>query len=523
MKRVRASDESGYTIVELMIAIILLGIIVYSTFQLFTALVNSSLLMKRKAVALSLATNQMEYLKSLPYNSLAVAGGSIVSSNPLPATVTKTLAGTKYTVTTSINYVDDAYDGCGSYPSPTLKQTYCRSYPPPTGAPATDTNAADYKIAHVKVTDTTGIVLSDVDSEIAARVAETASNTGALFVKIIDANGNPLSGATAHVTNTTSSPTVDVNDVTDQNGVAIFYGLPPDTTNYDYYITGSLANYSTLATIPPSGSLQPYYSNVQILTQQSSTVTLQLMPMGTYSLAMETVDTAGTALGNVKVYVKGGYKKYNSSSNTAYYYDNVSPSDTRPITDAGGLAALTNLVPGDYYICGDAGATSCSVSGTTYYLAAAIPYTGDNAFSPIGVPTYQVASPPAVTFSYNGNEYLQKVRLILTPYSTMPRVTTISPSQASIATSTMSAFTFQITGTNMPCTSSGVSCGTTVTLQQGSTNFPVSCKGAPAGTSLSCTADLTGAVAGATQMTITANSRTLSLPAMTYGGINVVP
>ena len=78
----------------------------------------------------------MEYLKSLPYDSLAVAGGSIYTTGPtLPASFTKTLNGVTYTVKTSISYVDDAYDGCGSYTTQALKELYCRNSPPPSGAP----------------------------------------------------------------------------------------------------------------------------------------------------------------------------------------------------------------------------------------------------------------------------------------------------------------------------------------------------------------------------------------------------
>jgi prepilin-type N-terminal cleavage/methylation domain-containing protein len=524
MKRVGNRTQSGYTLVELMVAVFVLSIIVLSTFTLFTALVKSALLMKRKAVALTLATNQMEYLKSLPYNNLAVAGGSIVASSPLPATTVQTVNGVKYTVKTSINYVDEAYDGCGSYPSTALKQLYCRNYPPPATAPATDTNPADYKSVNVSVTDASGLILSDVDTQIAARVAETASNTGALFVLVIDANGNPLTGANVHVTNTTSTPTVDVNDDTDQNGNTIFYGLPPDSTNYDYNITATLSGYSTLTTIVPSGTLQPNYSNQQILSQQSSFVTLQLKPQGTNSLWVETTNTAGTALGAVKVYLKGGYKRYNLTTNTAYYYDNMTPSDSRLLTDASGNGTLTNLVPGNYYACGDAGATSCTVGATTYYLAAAVPYGGVGAPSTIVIPTFTASSIPSQVFTYNSVDYLQKVRLMLTTSSSFPRITSLTPSEASQSTSTMSAFAFTIKGTNLPCSSSAASCSTTVRLLQGASTFTASCTGAAAGLQLNCTVNISAAAQGMTQLQIVAGGNTLTLPGSPLlGGINVAP
>lgn len=516
-------NSSGYTLVELVISMTVLAIVALSILSLFTTLANSAAVTKRKAIASTLATNQMEYLKSLPYDNLAVAGGSIYSSNPLPASFTKVYNGTTYTIKTSINYVDDAYDGCGSYPSLPLKQLYCRNYPPPSGAPATDTNPADYKIIHVSVYAPTTSLLADVDTQVSARVAETASTTGALFVTVVDNTGAPVSGATAQVTNSTVNPNVNLTDSTDSNGVAIFYGLPPDTSGYDYTITASKAGYSTLSTLPPSGSLQPTYPSQQILTQQSSSVTLTIKPQGSDSLLVETTNTSGAVLGNVKVYIKGGYKKYTSTSNTAYYFDNTTPPDSRPTTGSDGLVGVSNLVPGDYIFCGDTGTTSCQVGGTTYYLAAAVPYTGTNALNPITVPTYSAASPPTTTFNYNGTSYYQKVRLMLTTNSSFPRVYSLSPDDASQAAG-LSSFAFIIKGANLPCSGSPGSCATTVKFLQGASTFTAACTGNGTGVQLSCTVDLSGAASGMTQLQVSNSGNTLTLPVSPpIGGINVTP
>jgi type II secretory pathway pseudopilin PulG len=523
MKRVR-SCEDGFTITELVTSLAMLAIISVSLLGLFTTLVRSATMAKRRAVASELATNQMEYLKSLPYDNLAVAGGSIYATSPLPAITSKTVNGVVYTVTTSINYIDDAYDGCASYPTQALKQLYCRNYPPPATAPATDTNPQDYKIAHVRVTDKSNVQLAEVDTQISARVSETASTTGALFVQVIDESGSPVSGASVTLVNTTVTPAVNLSDTADGNGYAIFYGLPPDSTGYDYRITAAKTSFSSLSTIVPSGSLQPTYPNQNVLTQQSSSVTLTIKRQGVPSLVVETTNTAGSPLGNARLYIKGGYKKYTDAANAEYYYDNLSPSDTRPTTDAGGFTSLSNLVPGNYIFCGNSGATSCTVSGTTYYLAAAVTYGGTDSFNPVTVPTYDAASPPSQTFDYGGTAYLQKVRLMLTTSSTFPRIHSLSPSEASIASGTLNNFSFTITGTNLPCNADPALCAATVSLVQGASTFPASCTGTSAGTDLSCNANLSTAVAGHTQLVVTSNSQTLTLPGSPLiGGPVVVP
>ncbi len=518
----RSSDEGGFTLVELVVSIIVLGIVSSSLLLLYTGLINSTSISKRKAIALTLATNQMEYLKSLPYSSLAVAGGSIYSSSPLPATKTTTVNGVVYTTTTSINYVDDAYDGCASYPPQDI-QKLCRNYPPPNGAPNPDQNPADYKIVHVSVYAPTASKLAEVDTEIAARVAETASSTGAMVVAVYDDTGAPVDHATVNIVDTSLVPQVNLSDTTDSNGISVFYNLPPDNNNYHYVITASKTGYSSLTTIPPSGALQPTYPSQNTFIQQVSYVTMTIKLQGLPSLLIEATDATGNPLPNAKLYVKGGYKKYTLTTDTSYYYDALSPTDVRPVTDSNGMATLTNLVPGAYYFCGNAGATSCSIGGTTYYLAAAVPYGGSNAFSPINVPTYDPNNPPPTTYPYNSLNYLQKVRVILVPQSTFPRVTNLIPDDASQASGTISNFAFSVIGANLPCSSNPGSCGTTIKFTQGSNVYTAVCTGTT-GLEVDCTVNLTGAGLGLTYMSVAANGFTLSIPAsQLIGGINVTP
>lgn len=515
--------EGGFTIVELAIGMLVFAVVALSFLGLFTALVSSSLVAKEKAVASTLATNQMEYLKSLPYDSLAIAGSSISSPSPLPGSITKKVNGITYTIKTVIDYVDDAYDGCFNYPDAATKALYCHNQPAPTGA-AADSNPKDYKAIRVTVLGPSNTQLAFVDTQVAARVAETASTTGALFIKVVDASGNPISGATVQVVNSTVSPAVNFTDSTDSNGIAVEYGLSPDN-GYDYKITASKSGYSTLTTLaPPNGTLQPTYPSQKILTQQSSSVTLTIKPQGTNSLIVETTDTSGTALPNAKVYAKGGYKKYTATTDTSYYFDNMSPSDTRPMTDSGGLAAVTNLVPGSYIFCGDKGDTGCVVGSTTYYLAAAVPYGGSNPFNPVIVPTYDPSNPPATTFGYGGVSYLQKVRLMLTTNANFPRINTVTPSHASLGSDPISNFGFTISGTNLPCTASGSGCGTTVAIKQGTNTYTASCTGTGAGTQLSCYVNLTGITAGGTTLSISSGGNTLNVPGSPLiGGLIVIP
>lgn len=70
--------QAGFTLVELTVSLVVMSMMIVALFGLFISLVRSTVIAKRRAVASSLATNQMEYLKSLPYDSLAVVGAALL-------------------------------------------------------------------------------------------------------------------------------------------------------------------------------------------------------------------------------------------------------------------------------------------------------------------------------------------------------------------------------------------------------------------------------------------------------------
>lgn len=507
--------QNGFTIVELMVSLAVLTSLTIGFFTLFVALVNSSVIAKQKAVAGSLASNQIEYLRSLPYDNLAVSGGSIISNSYIPAVITKKINGITYTITTSISYADDAFDGCGSYPTLDLKKKYCRNFFTPGNSNGnnsnSDTNPADYKIAHISVKNSGGTQLATADTQIAARVAETASTTGALFINVTDPSGNAIADATVTVLNPTLTPAVNVSDNTDVNGVAIFYGLIPDS-GLDYDITITKSGYSTITTLKPAGSLQPTYSSQKILSQQSAYLALVIAPMRTNSMVIETTDTAGNPLGQAKIYIKGGYKKYTATTDTTYYYDNQIPNDQRPTTDSNGLAGINNLPPiNEYFFCGLNGAQGCLVNGVTHYLAAAVPYGGISNLAPITIPLADDTSAP--TYSFNGNQYGQKVRLMLTTNAGFPRVFDINPSSINLGDSLQNVKLI-ISGYNLA--------NATATLtQNGNTYTNSSCTGNT--TQLTCNYDLSTITAGDMEIKIQNPSGTLTLPLTPPGGFHVNP
>ncbi|MDQ5885292.1 MAG: hypothetical protein QG645_455, partial [Patescibacteria group bacterium] len=117
MQDYKINNDSGFTIIELLVSSIVIAMLAISVFSAYVALNSTALFARQKTIGVGLASNQIEYLKSLPYDDLAVEGGAIQTTSPLPNSKSENIDGAEYNIITSINYIDDAHDGCANYPN----------------------------------------------------------------------------------------------------------------------------------------------------------------------------------------------------------------------------------------------------------------------------------------------------------------------------------------------------------------------------------------------------------------------
>lgn len=400
MKNSKGFGSKGFTVVELLVAAVIFAILAISSLSTYVALNSSATLAKKKSIAITLANNKIENVKSLPYDSLL--------ANSTQKT-TETVNGVNYDIETKIIYVDDAFDGCVNM-SQEDKIKYCRNYNLNTSNTTTDNNGADYKLVNVKVYSS-GKLLSNIDSQIAASVAETATSTGALKVIVTSSSGEPINNADITVNYPYPTPKT-YTGTTDSGGVILFYGLEPNS-QYEYKVSVSKSGYSSAETIPPKvdsslGTLTPTFENPNIYAQQSTVLGLNINIIGKYSTIITAVDAGGYPRVNYSISAKGGYKLYTNSENQEY-----SNSATFPNTNSSGMTSAEDLVPGSWVFCENNGSNDCKVGGQLRYLQsidAAIGGIDDEApfYASIPSPT---TSPPSLTFSYNGNQYLQSLIL----------------------------------------------------------------------------------------------------------------
>jgi Tfp pilus assembly protein PilE len=398
MKKTFKNFQGGFTIVELLAACIVFGIVAVSSLSTYVAIYSSSVVAKNKSIALQVATSELEKLKAKPYDELTIGQMSLTDSIINNVTYSKKIV---------VKYIDDAYDGCADYASDIEK--YCRNYPPPADVTGKDKNPADYKLVNVKILSKTGTKLAEVDSTIGARVAESDSNTGQLTITVLDSTGAGVYDAKVEIVNNVLSPAFSMTDYTDSNGKLLVYNLKPDSSNYNVKI--SKTGYPTVTTIQKTGTLDPAYPNPNIAVQLEKTLGILLNPIEKYSLLIEARDEFGGVISGIKIATKGGYKLYNND--TQYSYSNNSP----PSTDSIGLVAFDDLTPGPYIFCGDDKKTGCTVGFQNYELISAEAQVDppSNPEDPITVPGKFIVDPPNPTFLYNLQNYVQKVILTLRP------------------------------------------------------------------------------------------------------------
>lgn len=231
------------------------------TLLIFTALVGllrSSIqvaaLAKTRSIATAVAESQMEYIRSLSYDSVGTVGG--IPAGPVPQVSTTTQNGIDFPVRTFIGYVDDPADGTGSSDS--------------TGI------TTDYKRIKVSVTYFANgrTQVLELVSSYAPPGLETTTNGGTLKVSVVNAAGTGVAGASVRILNSSLSPTVDLTTFSDSQGTVFLPGAPTST---EYQVFVSKSGYSSAQTYARDATNQnPTPGYLTVVKGQTTTGTFAI-------------------------------------------------------------------------------------------------------------------------------------------------------------------------------------------------------------------------------------------------------
>ncbi|MFA4996106.1 MAG: hypothetical protein WC536_03120 [Patescibacteria group bacterium] len=317
---------TGFTLIEIMIDISVLALVATGVLSAYSASFKAMELAKAKTASVALANEKMEEIHNMSYDSLATEHGIIYPPGTIKDDEEFTRRGVKFNVHTIISYIDDPYDGNadGSI----------------VGKPK-DLYPYDYKKVEVVVSKIGRAGhLAQLTTNIAAKAAETPSNTGIIKLCVVDSAGTPVSGATLTVQNFEVDPAVDISGESGIDGCIMIPNLPPDSQN-SYHLTATKDGYSTDITYPrTSQNPNEEYQDVDVIVQNVTNKTLVIDKLSTMEINF--VDSSGNSLPNINFHLENSKEIYFNPT-TFKYSENLT-------TDANGYLRLTGMEFSDYKI-----------------------------------------------------------------------------------------------------------------------------------------------------------------------------
>jgi prepilin-type N-terminal cleavage/methylation domain-containing protein len=234
--------EAGFTLIEVVFAIAIFGIVATALIGVLSSATVSDGLSRQRSIALELAQQQVEYIRQLNYIDAGISGGN--PGGVVQQTQTKKVTGLWYVLTTRIRYVNDP-------------------------VPASYVASANYKQVRVTVArQSDGKQLAKVTTYLASptRAYSGGLNNGVINVTTQDFWTLALLGnVQIHLTKTWDA-SFDAGDVTDSEtgmptfGQVTFEGLEetPAGANPGYYdVTAALTGYYTLPEDQPPADTAP--------------------------------------------------------------------------------------------------------------------------------------------------------------------------------------------------------------------------------------------------------------------------
>lgn len=277
---------SGFTLIEISVAIaifLIFALGIYSTISMVFKIVYQS---RMKILETALLSEQLEIVHNIPYDSVGIING--IPAGVLVHSQTINRNGANFLVITSVRNIDDPFDGILG------------------GAP-NDTSPADYKQVEISAICTNcsqqdPVILSTI---ISPKNLEGASQNGALFIHVFDANGLSVPQANVHIVNTAVNPSIILDDVTDNDGMLKIVDAPTGTLSYnitvsksgyssDYTVSSSVSNPNPLK--PPSNVVSQEITEISFSIDKSANLNVSSVNSTCNGVSGPTVNLFGTKI-----------------------------------------------------------------------------------------------------------------------------------------------------------------------------------------------------------------------------------
>lgn len=306
------ASQLGFTIMETLIGLAILSIVSTSIYFAYSNVLDIVQSAQYNSVALDTIESEVESVRNMRYEDVGVAGG--VPQGLLAQEKIVSVGTTDLVLHTYVRNIDDPFDG-------TL------------GGTPGDTAPADYKLVEFQVTCDTcpRHDLISMSTYVAPKNLESTSRRGNLFIRVFDAAGIAVSGATVHITNTLASPDIDLTDITNTDGMLQL--VDTATGSAAYRIEVSKSGYSSDRTYAPGSPANPVKPDATVANQQLTIASFAIDRVSSLTIRARDQFCAPTAGFDALV---TGAKNIGTSPDTPKY-------SVAHATDANGLATLGSL------------------------------------------------------------------------------------------------------------------------------------------------------------------------------------
>lgn len=246
--------NKGLTLVEVVVGVALFLLISISVYGGFTSIYGVVGASHVKITAASLINEQFEIIRNMEYADVGILNS--VPAGLLEHEQTLVRDGISFLVTTTVRNTDDPFDGL-------------------IGESPNDLSPADYKLVEIEVQCDTckNFPGMKITSKVAPKNLETASTNGALFIKVIDSNGQPIADADVHIVNAVPNPDLVIDDVTNTSGMLQIVDVPPGVEAYQVTVSKDGYTSDQTYTFGDVNNPNPIKPHATVAVQQVTQVT----------------------------------------------------------------------------------------------------------------------------------------------------------------------------------------------------------------------------------------------------------
>lgn len=282
----KLQHQKGFTLMEVVVSVGIFVILITAVVQIYILIISQIASYREQTEISSLAQQYIEIARNLPYNAIGTLEG-----NPhgdladLPNVINVTFGTNVYNIYYAVSYVDDPSDG--------------------TILAGTDPAPNDYKQIKLYIENVQKNKTSNFLTNIAPKGLEGLASGGAIYISVINANGEAVADATIQITNTSLSPNIDVTRKSDENGKWIEVALPVSASSY--HIKVSKNGYSSDQTYPISTeNPNPIKEDSTVLNGQVTLVSFGIDQLS--SLTFKTLDQSCEVVSGVSLNIVGSKK-----------------------------------------------------------------------------------------------------------------------------------------------------------------------------------------------------------------------